>query len=62
MSVKTAARSFAWWFTSVMGDRDYSRYVTYMQARHPGEPIACEREYWRSRHADAELNPRSRCC
>lgn len=62
MRLIDAARSVKWWFTSVLGDHDYERYVAHMHARHPGTPVVCERDYWRERHADAELNPRSRCC
>ena len=62
MGFREAARSFAWWFGSVMGDRDYERYVAYRSTHHPGEPVASERDYWRDRYADAERNPRTRCC
>lgn len=61
-TVTGAARALRWWFTSVMGDHDYERYVDHMQRHHPGEPIPGEREYWRARHAEAEANPASRCC
>jgi uncharacterized short protein YbdD (DUF466 family) len=60
--IANAARGVWWWFTSVLGDRDYERFVAHMQARHPGEPIPSEREFWRSRHAAAEANPAARCC
>lgn len=66
---RTAARAVrhgiggvVWWFDSVLGGRDYQRYVAYRRRAHPGCPIPSEREYWRERHADAERNPASRCC
>lgn len=61
-SLAKAARSITWWFTSVMGDHDYARYVAHLQRTHPGARIPSEREYWRDRHAEAEANPASRCC
>ena len=60
--LSAAARSVKWWFTSVMGDHDYERYVEHMRVKHPGEEVPCEREYWRARHADADTNPGARCC
>ncbi|NMN99208.1 YbdD/YjiX family protein [Antrihabitans stalactiti] len=57
-----AARSVKWWFTSVMGDHDYARYVEHMRVKHPEMKVPCEREYWRARHADADANPGARCC
>lgn len=55
-------RGIGWWIGSVMGDHDYARYVHHMQRVHPGTPIPTEREYWRTRHAEAEANPGARCC
>ncbi|MGB3770027.1 MAG: YbdD/YjiX family protein [Rhodococcus sp. (in: high G+C Gram-positive bacteria)] len=56
------ARATLWWITSVMGDHDYERYVDHLARTHPGEPVPSEREYWRSRHAEADANPGARCC
>jgi uncharacterized short protein YbdD (DUF466 family) len=60
--VLTAARGIKWWVTSLMGDNDYARYLEHLARTHPGEPVPTEREYWRQRHADADANPRARCC
>ncbi|ONM50779.1 hypothetical protein B0T44_21595 [Nocardia donostiensis] len=56
------ARGVVWWFDSVLGGRDYQRYVQSRRRTHPGCPVPSEREYWRERYADAERNPASRCC
>ncbi|WP_261768754.1 MULTISPECIES: YbdD/YjiX family protein [unclassified Rhodococcus (in: high G+C Gram-positive bacteria)] len=55
-------RGLWWWLTSVMGDRDYERFVAHMRRTHPGEPIQSERQYWRDRYAEADANPGARCC
>lgn len=55
-------RAFWWWITSVMGDKDYERYVAHMRRRHPGEPVPSERQFWRDRYAEADTNPGARCC
>ncbi|MBI5736868.1 MAG: YbdD/YjiX family protein [Mycolicibacterium neoaurum] len=51
-----------WYWSSLMGDNHYRRYVEHLARRHPGEPVPTEREYWRMRHAAIETNPQSRCC
>lgn len=61
-AVTRAVRGTWWWFTSVLGDHDYERFVAHMRARHPGAPIPSEREFWRNRHAETEANPGARCC
>ncbi|MBY6411715.1 YbdD/YjiX family protein [Rhodococcus sp. BP-252] len=58
----TDMRGLWWWLTSVMGDRDYERFVAHMRRTHPGEPIQSERQYWRDRYAEADANPGARCC
>jgi uncharacterized short protein YbdD (DUF466 family) len=58
----TDMRGLLWWITSVMGDKDYERYVAHMQRVHPGEPVPSERQFWRDRYADADTNPGARCC
>ncbi|WP_174551458.1 MULTISPECIES: YbdD/YjiX family protein [Rhodococcus] len=58
----TDMRGLWWWLTSVMGDRDYERFVAHMRRTHPGEPIPSERQYWRDRYAEADANPGARCC
>ncbi|WP_078292875.1 YbdD/YjiX family protein [Mycobacterium sp. D16R24] len=51
-----------WWFTSLMGDHDYQRYVEHLRRRHPGHAVPTEAEFWRARYADADANPSARCC
>jgi uncharacterized short protein YbdD (DUF466 family) len=57
-----AVRKAGWLFNSILGGHDYQRYVAHLQRNHPGCEIPSEREYWRSRHADADNNPTNRCC
>lgn len=54
--------SLTWFWSSLMGDNHYRRYVEHRTRTHPGEPVIDEREYWRRRHAATESNPGSRCC
>lgn len=51
-----------WWFSSLMGDNAYARYVAHLSRRHPGAPVPTEREFWRNRYADMDANPGARCC
>ncbi|MEU7140274.1 YbdD/YjiX family protein [Nocardia sp. NPDC046473] len=51
-----------WWFNSILGGQDYRRYVDHLARNHPGCAVPTEREYWRTRHADADNNPTNRCC
>lgn len=56
------ARQISWYFSSLMGDNHYQRYLVHRARTHPGEPVYSEREYWRMRHAASEANPGARCC
>ena len=56
------ARQISWYWSSLMGDNHYRRYVDLRARTHPGEPVPTERDYWRMRHAATEANPQSRCC
>ena len=56
------ARQISWYWSSLMGDNHYQRYVDLRARTHPGEPVPTEGEYWRMRHAATEANPQSRCC
>ncbi len=58
----TAIRKTGWWFNSILGGQDYQRYVEHLTRNHPGCAVPTEREYWRTRHADADSNPTNRCC
>jgi uncharacterized short protein YbdD (DUF466 family) len=51
-----------WYLDSVLGGRDYARYVQHLRRNHPELPIPTERDYWRDRHAAADRNPANRCC
>ncbi|MGW4325632.1 YbdD/YjiX family protein [Nocardia sp. NPDC004573] len=55
-------RAGVWWFDSILGGRDYQRYVEHLRRRHPDRAVPTEREYWRQRHAEADRNPTNRCC
>ena len=55
-------RQVNWYWSSLMGDNHYRRYVALRERTHPGEPVCSEREYWRMRHAATETNPQTRCC
>ncbi len=50
------------WYNAIIGGQDYQRYVAHLERNHPGCPVPTEREYWRTRHADADTNPQNRCC
>lgn len=58
----TDMRGLLWWIRSVMGDKDYERYVAHMARKHPGQPVPSERQFWRDRYAEADANPGARCC
>jgi len=60
--VGRAARGVRWWFSGVMGDDAYRRYVEHVQRTHPDDAVPTEAEYWRERHARADANPGARCC
>lgn len=57
-----AVRSVTWWVTSMMGDRDYERYLAHQRVHHPGEPVLSVGDYWRDRYAALDANPGARCC
>ncbi len=57
-----AIKRMAWYIRELMGDNDYARYPAQLRQIHPAEPVPTEREYWRARWADQDVNPRGRCC
>ncbi|MBU8830732.1 YbdD/YjiX family protein [Mycolicibacterium goodii] len=59
---RQAARQVSWYFSTLMGDNHYRRYVEHRARTHPGEPVLSEREYWQMRHRGADANPGARCC
>jgi uncharacterized short protein YbdD (DUF466 family) len=60
--VLKVVRGVRWWVSSVMGDNAYARYVEHLARNHPGKAPPTEREYWRTRYAEADLHPSARCC
>lgn len=61
-TLRRAGRDLRWYVHSIMGDNAYQHYVTHQRVHHPEEPIPTEREFWIARHAEAEANPKTRCC
>lgn len=61
-AVRHACGRLAWYVGSVMGDRDYRRYLEHHAAQGGTEPPMSEREYWRDRWAHADAHPEGRCC
>jgi uncharacterized short protein YbdD (DUF466 family) len=61
-AVRSAADGVRWWFSSVMGDNAYARYVDHLTRQHPGSPVPTEKQYWRDRYAAMDRNPGARCC
>ena len=57
-----AARAVRWYAASVLGERDYERYVAHLARTHPGEVPVPVAQYWRERHAAADRQPGARCC
>ena len=56
------AGQIRWYWSSLMGDNHYRRYVAHRERTHAGEPVMSERDYWRMRHEAADRNPGARCC
>ncbi|HKP44785.1 YbdD/YjiX family protein [Mycobacterium sp.] len=56
------ASQIGWYWSTLMGDNHYRRYVAHRRRTHPGEVVLSEREYWRMRHDATENNPNPRCC
>lgn len=55
-------RQIRWYFSTLMGDNHYQRYVQHRSRVHPHQPVLTEREYWKMRHAATDANPSARCC
>lgn len=62
MTLGELAKSVQWYVHSIMGDNAYAKYCAHRLAHHPDEPLPTEKEFWKAKHRDADLNPRSRCC
>ena len=61
-TVRRVIGGIGWWFSSVMGDNAYRRYVDHLARHHPGGPVPTEKQYWRERYAAMDSNPAARCC
>lgn len=61
-TLRRAGRDLRWYVHSIMGDNAYQHYVAHQRVHHPEEPVPTEREFWIARHAEAEANPKTRCC
>ncbi len=57
-----AARGVRWYVTTLMGDRDYERYVAHLRREHPDARVPTEKEFWRQRWAEQDAHPGARCC
>jgi uncharacterized short protein YbdD (DUF466 family) len=55
-------RAVRWYVGSVMGDRDYERFVAHQRRAHPAAPVPGEKEFWRRRWAEQDAQPNARCC
>ncbi|MFT3900635.1 MAG: YbdD/YjiX family protein [Gordonia sp. (in: high G+C Gram-positive bacteria)] len=58
--VADAVKGVRWYVASLMGDNHYERYLSHRRAKHPGQPVMSEREYWAARHEAASAD--ARCC
>lgn len=61
-AVTRVARAVHWYTTSLLGDRDYDRYVAHLARAHPDVAPPSAAQYWRTRHAEADAHPGARCC
>ncbi|TRW44630.1 YbdD/YjiX family protein [Georgenia yuyongxinii] len=55
-------RAVHWYVSSVMGDKDYERFVAHRRRVHPAASVPTEKEFWRRRWAELDANPGARCC
>ncbi len=60
--VARVGRGIRWYVTTLMGDRAYEVYVAHLHAHHPGATPLTERQFWRQRTDEQDLNPGARCC
>lgn len=58
--ITRTGRQIGWYWSSLMGDNHYQRYVAHRVRTHPGEAVMSERDYWRMRYRVSEVEPR--CC
>ncbi len=64
-TVRSGAKSLAWFFDGVLGGDAYAKYVAHHERTHgtdPDCPMMTEREFWRDRTDRQESNPQGRCC
>lgn len=60
--LRKAGRDVRWYVHSIMGDNAYQHYVSHLRVHHPDAPVPTERQFWIDKHAEAERNPKTRCC
>ncbi len=61
-ALRRAVHQTRWYIGSVMGDRDYQHYLEHHARSGHRSPPLSEREYWRTRYAEQDRHPGSRCC
>jgi uncharacterized short protein YbdD (DUF466 family) len=44
------------------GERAYEEYLAHQSEHHPGEPVLCERDFWRTHVDRGDTHPSTRCC
>ena len=60
--IRRALSGVKWYWSSVMGDNHYERYLAHHERTHPGRAPMTKREYWRERTDAQDRNPGARCC
>jgi uncharacterized short protein YbdD (DUF466 family) len=64
-SVRSAAKSLAWFFDGVLGGDAYAKYVAHHERQHGSDEschVMTEREFWRDHTDRQDANPQGRCC
>ena len=64
-SVRSGAKSLAWFVDGVLGGDKYAKYVAHHERLHETDEkcrLMTEREFWRDHTDRQESNPQGRCC
>jgi hypothetical protein len=64
-TVRTGAKSLAWFVDGVLGGDAYTKYAAHHAAVHEdgdGHPLMSERDFWRDHTDRQEVNPQTSCC
>lgn len=59
---RRTASAFRWYWRELMGETKYAKYLAVHELDHPGCPPMTEREFWRARARQDDLDPPTRCC